>query len=64
MCPVVGSISPAKIFKKVDFPAPLAPMRPYVFPSVKLILTSSNNFRSLKRSETSDTVSNDFLLFL
>ncbi len=26
--PVVGSISPAKIFKNVDFPAPLAPINP------------------------------------
>ena len=26
--PLFGSISPAKIFKKVDFPAPLAPIKP------------------------------------
>jgi len=33
--PVVGSISPAKIFNDVDFPPPLGPTKPTLSPGNK-----------------------------
>src|SRR5947209_20511775 len=33
MRPVVGSVSPARQLKKVDFPAPFGPIRPMISPS-------------------------------
>src|SRR5258708_5579390 len=50
--PFVGSISPESIFRKVDFPAPLAPITPQQFPLVKETFTSSNRTRFPNRRVT------------
>jgi hypothetical protein len=44
--PELGSSAPDRTFKKVDFPAPLAPSSPYQIPGVNLASTFSNSGRA------------------
>src|SRR6266702_4719808 len=44
--PLVGSISPVKIFIKVDLPAPFGPVIAYRRPAIKVVVTSSNSTRA------------------
>ena len=55
--PVVGWSLPSKTFKNVDFPAPLAPITPYVLPGVNFKLTSSYSFLPVNDTDTFETVS-------
>src|ERR1700747_285375 len=47
--PLVGSISPVKIFIRVDLPAPLGPEIAYRRPPIKVHVTSSNRTRGPNR---------------
>src|ERR1017187_2858767 len=51
MDPLVGSISPVKIFISVDLPAPLGPVTAYRRPGRNVQVTSSNRVRAPKRME-------------
>ena len=50
--PFVGSISPVKIFIRVDLPAPLGPVMAYRRPAEKVVVTSSKSTRAPYRIET------------
>src|SRR5258708_36377312 len=49
MEPLEGSISPVRIFIRVDLPAPLGPVMAYRRPVRKVVVTSSNKTRAPKR---------------
>src|SRR6266849_530466 len=49
--PLVGSISPVKIFIKVDLPAPLGPDTAYRRPAMNVQVTSSNSTRGPNRMD-------------
>src|ERR1017187_2547529 len=51
MDPLVGSISPVKIFISVDLPAPLGPVTAYRRPGRNVQVTSSNRVLAPKRME-------------
>src|SRR5512137_127937 len=53
--PVSGSSSPARIFMKVDLPAPFGPVRPNRRPGANVTFTSSNSFLGPKALVTSWT---------
>src|ERR1700733_9993863 len=55
MVPFSGSISPVRIFMKVDLPAPLGPVIAYRRPGRNVAVTSSNKMRAPKRIVTSLT---------
>src|SRR6267154_3934089 len=44
--PLVGSISPVRIFIKVDLPAPFGPVIAYRRPAINVVVTSSNSTRA------------------
>ena len=52
MEPFVGSISPVKIFIRVDLPAPFGPVMAYRRPAENVVVTSSNSTRAPYRIET------------
>src|SRR6202050_1549740 len=62
--PLEGSISPVRIFMRVDFPAPFGPVMAYLRPGRNVQVTSSNKILAPKRIDTLLTESKEAQLYL
>ena len=62
--PFVGSSSPEITFRKVDLPAPLAPIIPYILPFVNFMFTSLYNTLFPNWTATFETVIISFYTYL